>query len=220
MHGPTNHPMNSFPTAFNARWIGRALRSKAGTAPPAAGKRQARVMAGPLQDDTPPGQHRSAVPVPSWLVTACRAFAALGGLVLVAVMLMTVASILRRALIGAPIPGDFELVEIGSAIIIACFLPWCQVTGGNVLVDVFTMKAGARTTHALGSMGDLVYLVLAGLLTWRMILGASEFARYGEQSMVLRIPIWWGFLIIVPAMALLIVTILFTLVGHLRRMRR
>ena len=100
-------------------------------------------------------EHAQPVVVPRWLVALCRWFATLGGLVLVAMMLMTVASIARRSLLGAPIPGDFELVEIGSAIVVSCFLPWCQITGGNVLVDFFTMKSGPRTNHLLEALGDL-----------------------------------------------------------------
>ena len=46
-----------------------------------------------------------------------------------------------------------------------------------------------------------------------------EFHDYGEQTMVLRIPIWWAFTVILPAMALLIVTIFFTLAGHLKEAR-
>ena len=169
-----------------------------------------------MPEAEPLPEHAHPVPVPGWLAALCRWFAAIGGLVLMAMMLMTVASITRRTLLGAPIAGDFEMVEIGSAIVIACFLPWCQITGGNVLVDFFTMKAGPRTNHALEALGDLVYLVLGALLTWRMFHGASEFREYGEQSMVLRIPIWWGFTVIMPAMLLLIVTTFFTTIGHLR----
>lgn len=159
------------------------------------------------------------VPVPGWLVALCRWFAVIGGAVLMAMMLMTVTSVTRRTLLGAPIPGDFEMVELGSAIAVFCFLPWCQITGGNVLVDFFTMKAGPRTNHLLEALGDLVYLAIGALLFWRMIPGAMEFRAYGEQTMVLRIPIWWAFTAILPAMALLIVTTAFTLAGHLRAAR-
>lgn len=169
-----------------------------------------------MAEPEPLTEHAHPVVVPRWLVALCRWFATLGGLVLVAMMLMTVASIARRSLLGAPIPGDFELVEIGSAIVVSCFLPWCQITGGNVLVDFFTMKAGPRTNHALEALGDLVFLAIGFLLTWRMFHGASEFREYGEQSMVLRIPVWWGFTVILPAMALLIVTTFFTMIGHWR----
>lgn len=164
-------------------------------------------------------EHAHPVPLPGWLAALCRGFAGIGGLVLLAMMLMTVISVTRRTLLGAPIPGDFELVEIGSAIAIFCFLPWCQSTGGNVLVDFFTQRAAPRTNHLLEAVGDLLYLLIAALLMWRMVHGGMEMREYGEQSMVLRIPVWWSFLIIIPAMALLVATCAATMIGHLRKAR-
>lgn len=162
-------------------------------------------------------EHAHPVPVPGWLSTLCRIFAGIGGLTLLAMMLMTVASVTLRAVIGRPISGDFELVEMGSAIAIFCFLPWCQISGGNVLVDFFTQKTGPRVNHLLEALGDLLYLLIAALLLWRMWYGAAEMREYGEQTMVLRLPIWTSFIIILPAMALLVATCAATMAGHLRK---
>lgn len=157
--------------------------------------------------------------LPRWLMTLVRLFAGIGGVALLAIMLVTVTSVTLRGLIGRPIPGDYELVEIGSAIAIFCFLPWCQATGGNVVVDFFTQKAGPRLTHALDAMGDLVYLAIAALLLWRLSLGGVEMHEYDEQTMVLRLPVWWSFFVVLPAMALLVATCAATLAGHLRGVR-
>lgn len=164
-------------------------------------------------------EHGLPVPVPGWLAALCRFFAAIGGLVLLAMMLMTVVSVLKRSLLGAPVPGDFELVEIGSAIAIFCFLPWCQISGGNVLVDFFTSKSTARSNHLLEAVGDLIFLLIAALLTWRLFHGGTEMREYGEQTMVLRIPLWWSFPIIIPAMILLVATCAATMIGHIRKAR-
>ena len=162
-------------------------------------------------------EHAHPVPVPGWLSTLCRIFAGIGGLTLLAMMLMTVASVTLRGVIGRPISGDFELVEMGSAIAIFCFLPWCQISGGNVLVDFFTQKTGPRVNHLLEALGDLLYLLIAALLLWRMWYGAAEMREYGEQTMGLRLPIWTSFIIILPAMALLVATCAATMAGHLRK---
>lgn len=162
-------------------------------------------------------EHAHPVPVPGWLSALCRIFAGIGGLTLLAMMLMTVASVTLRGVIGRPISGDFELVEMGSAIAIFCFLPWCQISGGNVLVDFFTQKTGPRVNHLLEALGDLLYLLIAALLLWRMWYGAAEMREYGEQTMVLRLPIWTSFIIILPAMALLVATCAATMAGHLRK---
>lgn len=164
-------------------------------------------------------EHPHPVPIPAWLAALCRMFAGIGGTMLLAMMLLTVISVTRRTVLGAPFPGDFELIEIGSAVVIFCFLPWCPSTGGNVLVDFFTRKARPRTNHLLEALGDLLYLLIAALLTWRMIHGGLEMRQYGEQSMVLRIPVWWSFVIILPAMCLLVATCAATLVGHLKQLR-
>ncbi|MGR3729995.1 TRAP transporter small permease [Limimaricola soesokkakensis] len=148
-----------------------------------------------------------------------RLFAGIGGLSILAIMLVTVASVTLRGVLGRPIPGDYELVEIGSAIAIFCFLPWCQATGGNVVVDFFTQKAGPRLIHLLDAMGDLLYLAIAVLLLWRLTLGGVEMHEYDEQTMVLRLPVWWSFFIVLPAMALLVTTCAATVLGHLRGVR-
>lgn len=52
--------------------------------------------------------------------------AIIGGLALVALTLMIVASVSGRAMLGlglGPVPGDFELVEVGTAIAVFFFLP-------------------------------------------------------------------------------------------------
>ena len=165
-------------------------------------------------------QRENTVLLPRWLATLCRWCAGIGGAVLLSVMAMTVISIVSRTLSGKPIPGDFELVELGSAIAIFCFLPWCQISGGNVRVDFVTAGATDRTNAALDALGDLTYLIIGAVLLWRMVPGAIGFWRYGDQTMVLRIPLWWGFLAILPAMALLVTATLFTMRAHFRQAAR
>jgi TRAP-type C4-dicarboxylate transport system permease small subunit len=126
--------------------------------------------------------------------------ALLGGLVLFALTLLTVISVAGRAVFSAPIPGDFELVELGMAVAIFSFLPYCQIVRGNVIVDLFTSKASARTRALLDGIGNLLFTAIAALLTWRVALGGLEIRSYHETTMVLQVPVWWGY---VPAVAFL-----------------
>ncbi len=144
------------------------------------------------------------------LARLCGALAVLGGLVLVALIVMTCLSIAGRALFSAPIPGDFELVEIGCAVAVFAFLPYCQMTGGNVVVDFFTARAPARAQAAMDLAGNLIFTAIAGLLTWRAVLGGQDLQRYGETTMVLAVPIWWGFVPAVFCSAVLTVVCAYT----------
>jgi TRAP-type C4-dicarboxylate transport system permease small subunit len=123
-------------------------------------------------------------------------FALFGGLVLVAVMLMEVTSITQRGVLGRPIPGDFELVQIGCAVAVFAFLPWCELRGGNIIVDAFTTRLGAGKRALLDALSHTLLGLLAGLIAWRMIYGAQDLYDYNDTTMVLGFPSWIGY---VPA---------------------
>jgi len=145
-----------------------------------------------------------------------RAWAVLGGVVLLALMLMTVASVAMRAVLGFPILGDYELVEIGTAIATFAFLPYCHQAGGNVVVDVFTERASARLKHGLGALGSLLLAIVACVLLWRMTLGAYDFLHYHEVTTNLGIPRWWAFPPILVSLALLALVAMVALARDLR----
>jgi TRAP-type C4-dicarboxylate transport system permease small subunit len=141
---------------------------------------------------------------------AATGIALLGGLVLFALTLLTVISVVGRAVFSAPIPGDFELVELGMAVAIFSFLPYCQIVRGNVIVDLFTSKASARTKALLDGVGNLLFTAIAALLTWRVALGGLEIRSYHETTMVLQVPVWWGYVPAVAFLALLTIVCAYT----------
>lgn len=136
--------------------------------------------------------------------TLSRAWAVAGGIVLLALMLMTVASVVMRATLGFPILGDFELVEMGTAISAFAFLPYCHQAGGNVVVDVFTNRAPERVKSGLGALSSLILSGIAAVLVWRMALGGYDFYRYQEVTTNIEIPRWWAFPPILISLALLV----------------
>ena len=142
-----------------------------------------------------PPDPESAKPGPfgAALYRAAVGVAAFGGLSLLAITVLTAASIVGREAFSAPVPGDFELVEIGCAVAIFAFLPYCQLVRGNVIVDLFTEWTSLRTRASLDCLANLAFTVIAAALTWRTLLGALDIWTYGEETMVLRVPLWWGF---------------------------
>lgn len=122
-----------------------------------------------------------------------RVLALIGGLALLVVTAVTVISVVGRVAFAMPILGDAEIVEFGSALAIFSFLPYCQLRGGNVVVDVFTARASVRTRAALDAINGLIFTFVVVMLTWRTLVGSIEAFSRGEFSMFLRIPLWWGY---------------------------
>jgi TRAP-type C4-dicarboxylate transport system permease small subunit len=131
-----------------------------------------------------------------------RAFALAGGALLVAITGMSVASIVGRAVLGTPVPGDFELVQIGCGAGIAMFLPYCQLRRGHIIVDFFTVRAPKQAQAALDAFGALALAAVMALLAWRTAAGMLTVKAAGEVSMIVGFPIWIGYAAIVPSLAL------------------
>jgi TRAP-type C4-dicarboxylate transport system permease small subunit len=140
--------------------------------------------------------------VQSILVPLARRFALVGGLVASGLAVMTVVSIAGRALASTPIPGDVELMQVGIALCISLCLPWCQLHGGNIIVDFFTQGLKPRATRALDGIGALLLALMCALLSVRTAAGAVAVHSADEQTMILGLPMWWAYAMLAPGLAL------------------
>lgn len=138
--------------------------------------------------------------------------ALIGGIVVAAMAVLTTASVAARTFLGAPIAGDYELVGIMNGVAVFAFLPYCQITLRNIVVDFFMDGASARTKSICDAIGSLLYFGLACLLTWRLIYGAIDMYKYSEQTPTLSIPRWITFPFDIACMFVLIVVTIYTLI--------
>lgn len=144
-------------------------------------------------------------------LAAILAFA--GGVVLAGIAVLTVASIVGRAMIPfglSAIKGDFELVQIGCAIAVFSFLPWCQLNRGHVTVDIFMSYAPGVMQRFMMLVGDLAIALIAAVIVWRMALGLEEKISYGETTFILGMPVWYGYALAIIGAAFFCVVSLYT----------
>ena len=149
-----------------------------------------------------------------------RAFAMVGGMLLVAVVGMTVASVLGRYLFGMPIPGEYELTELLCGVAVFAFFPHCHMTEGNVVVDFFTSRLRPRYRAMLDCVHSVAFTVVAGLIAWRLLVGGLRKLEDGETTLFLEIPLHPAYFAALVAAGLL--TAVCVLVGyrHLQALRR
>ena len=152
--------------------------------------------------------------------TIIQSWAILGGLVIVALVLMTTSSVISGFIFDKPFPGDFELVELGVAVAAFAFLPYCQLTGANVTVDIFTAWAGERLIDVFKLVSSLIAGGFAGLLVTTMYGGMTYYRQYNEVTPILEVPIWSVFPPILLSLALLVLASLITLTEALRDLSR
>lgn len=160
----------------------------------------------------------------NWIGRVAAILAGGGGIVLLAMAVVTVGSVVGRAVPFLPsFPGDFELVEMGAAVTVFLFLPWCQLSGGQVAIEFVTRRFGRRVHAAFGMIGNAMLTGLSAVILWRMWLGFGEKFPFGsdgiraalrlgerpyytETSYDLLIPVWIPFGLCLPGAAWLVVT--------------
>ncbi|MCK8463590.1 TRAP transporter small permease [Aliiroseovarius sp. S1339] len=153
-----------------------------------------------------------------------------GGAILVGIALTTVLSIVGRSLSGfglSPIKGDYEIVEMGCAVAVFAFMPWCQLKRGHVTVDIFISKLSDRMQAVLGLIGDVFLTGAAFIILWRLWLGFGEKFPFGsdglrsvfgmgskpffpESTYELEIPLWIPFGLCVIGAAFFLIVAAFT----------
>jgi TRAP-type C4-dicarboxylate transport system permease small subunit len=130
------------------------------------------------------------------------ACAILGGVLLIGMGLMTLSSVVGRALLSRPIEGDVEIVQLTCAVCLACFLPYTQWQNGNIVVDFFTSAAPRSLQRFLDALGSVLLGLVAALVCWRTSAGAMAAYASGESSMLIAIPIWIPYLLMTPGLLL------------------
>lgn len=161
-------------------------------------------------DEPPPPSGR-----PRWiaaLAALIRYWALLGGAITLLLSIMTAFSALSNLFFGKPFAADHELVKHFIAIAIFMFLPYCQLTGSNVTVDIFTEGMSERAKSAMVAFSSLFALVFSALLLRQMYLGLFSYMRFPESTPVLKLPLWTAFPPILFSLGLLLVAALITLV--------
>lgn len=143
------------------------------------------------------------------------AWALFGGLIVLAVVAMHVASVVG-GMVWVPFPGDFELTQIGIAVAAFAFLPYCELTGANVTADIFTSGVGRRTLSVFKLLASVVALLFSVLLLWRMYAGLLDQKEYNYVTAILQVPVWLSFIPIVLSLGLLVAAAAITLVENAR----
>ena len=139
-------------------------------------------------------------------------FAVVGGIVLTAMVVLVVISIFGRAMFSSPVPGDFEIVALGTAVAIFMFLPYCYMQKGNVAVDIFISRMPPGVQRGMDVLAAALFGVVAALFAWRSVFGLADTVRNGDISMILGFPVWVVHPFGVASFALLAVCCFYTAV--------
>lgn len=151
----------------------------------------------------------------AWRATGvfARTLALVGGVFLLVAAGITLVSVIGRYGFGEPVPGDYELVEVTCAIGAFLFFPYTHAVNGNITADFFTGWLPERWGRVLDLCNDVVFTLVAIVLTWRLAAGLLEKLGSGAATILIGIPLWWPYSVAVFSMGFLTIVCLLRIIG-------
>jgi TRAP-type C4-dicarboxylate transport system permease small subunit len=120
--------------------------------------------------------------------TGVRALAAVSGLGIVAMMLLTCADVFLRYLFNAPIEGTLDLTQMLMVVTVFFGLAYCGWTGGHVVVDLLRDLVPARVIVPLAIAVNAVGAVAMLAMGWESIQTSMVYMLTGETPMTVLVP--------------------------------
>lgn len=117
------------------------------------------------------------------------ALGGLAGLLLLAMMGVTVVDVVGRYFFNRPLPGAFELTEVGLVLLIFAGLPLVSGGDGHVSVPLLVERLGGWGRRVQQWLARVLGAALLALVAWRLWLKAGQLLDYGDRTTYLGIPL-------------------------------
>ena len=118
-------------------------------------------------------------------------------LFLVAMMMITVADVILRALFNLPITGAYDLVQLFLVGTVFLSIPEVFLNDENIVIDFVDHIFGALAVGILRAIANIAGVCFLAVLAWRMVPPALDSVRFNEVSPDLSVPmvVHWSLMI-------------------------
>jgi TRAP-type C4-dicarboxylate transport system permease small subunit len=120
-----------------------------------------------------------------------RIIAIVGACLLLIMVLITVADVVMRRVLNAPLRGSLELTETLLGISVFTALAFCaSEEGGHVEVDILINRLPLQLRKMIASWMYFLSAAMLGLISWQLVLYAIRVFEMHEVSAILAISLW------------------------------
>ena len=152
--------------------------------------------------------------VEHYLIMAGKTMAISGGMLFVALIAMSLVSIIGRKLGFGSVNGDIELMQAGTAVAATAFLPYCTLLGEHIKVDFFTENMRDSLKRPIDGVAEVLFAVVSCVLAWRTVLSAIATYESEEVTTLVSLPLWIPTALLVPGLVLMAVCAIYRAYAH------
>lgn len=135
---------------------------------------------------------------------------------IVAMMSVVVLNILLRAILGKPLLGTIDYVNILMALTISLGLAYCGLKNGHIAVEFIVEKQSAKIQGVLSIIINLIALLFWGAAAWYMAAYAQNMMATNLLAGTISIPMYPVVYLIAFGLLALCLVIVFKLADAVR----
>jgi len=117
----------------------------------------------------------------------CKLLAAIAGLFLVVMLLLTLADVVGRAF-GKPIYGSYEIISYLGAIVFGFSMPYTSLRKGHVFVELIIDKVSRNVRDVMRVSTRLLGIALFLWMGWNFIVMSLDMKKANDLTQVFRVP--------------------------------
>nr|MBL8409723.1 TRAP transporter small permease [Dechloromonas sp.] len=152
--------------------------------------------------------------VEHYLIMAGKTMAISGGVLFIALIAMSLVSIIGRKLGFGSVNGDIELMQAGTAVAATAFLPYCTLLGEHIKVDFFTENMRDSLKRPIDGVAEVLFAIVSCILAWRTILSAIATHESQEVTTLVSLPLWIPTALLVPGLVLMAICAIYRAYAH------
>ena len=140
----------------------------------------------------------------------------ISGMVFLSLMFVGTYQVFGRKVLGLPVPGYVDIVEISMTAFAFLGLAYCQNLGGHIRMEIILGRFKGRALYILEFLGTCVVIAVVGILiiyTWQHFMRAFV---NGDSTIDIDIILWPSKLAVPLAFGVLMVRLLLQAFGFVR----
>lgn len=137
-----------------------------------------------------------------YFARANMVLAVIGGICLIALVMILAFGVVMRYALGQPILGINEVVQLTALALVMASLPYATQHQVHVRVDVFDNVLGRRGRLVGDILSRLISGYVLALLTQRAWAKAMDALEWGDATNMLNLPIWPFYAVLAAGTAL------------------
>jgi len=111
-----------------------------------------------------------------------------GGLMIFALMGLSVSDALLRSFANKPIYGANDYIQILLSFIVALSFPLCILAARLIAIDTLVQMLPERTHKTLDWIVTVIGVAMLSYVSWRTFVNALESAKFAETTILLQLP--------------------------------